>query len=67
MGLSEGAVQAPRRGKLLENKQGMVISLEPTVTFTQGGDFNICLEDDLLVTESDCENLTQQASLDLYV
>lgn len=45
----------------------MVISLEPAVTLTPGGDFNICLEDGLSVTEADCENLTQQASLGLYL
>jgi Xaa-Pro aminopeptidase len=46
---------------------GMVLALEPTVTFSHGGDFNICLEDDLLVTEAGCERLTGAASLDLYL
>jgi Xaa-Pro aminopeptidase len=46
---------------------GMVIALEPTVTFSRGGDFNICLEDDLLVTTTGCERLTGAASLDLYL
>jgi Xaa-Pro aminopeptidase len=46
---------------------GMVLALEPTVTFTtQGGDFNLCLEDDLLITADGCERLTAAAPLDLY-
>ncbi len=55
----------PRDPTLLE--AGMMVTLEPTVCYSRGGDIFICLEDQVLVTENGCENLTGAATLDLYL
>jgi Xaa-Pro aminopeptidase len=46
---------------------GMVVTVEPTVMFSRGGDIFISLEDTLLVTEDGCDVLTQHAPLNLYL
>lgn len=46
---------------------GMVLAIEPTVCYSNGGDIFICLEDEVLVTEKGCESLTAGATLDLYL
>jgi Xaa-Pro aminopeptidase len=45
---------------------GMVLAIEPTVCYSSDGDIFICLEDQVLVTENGCEQLTSGATLDLY-
>lgn len=45
---------------------GMLVTLEPTVNFSNGGDIFVCLEDEFLITEDGCECLTCDASLELY-
>ena len=46
---------------------GMVVTLEPTICFSEGGDIFVSIEDQFLVTESGAEWLTRDAPLDLYV
>ena len=46
---------------------GIVVTLEPTITFTSDGDLNISIEDQYVITEDGNECLTTEASLDLYV
>jgi Xaa-Pro dipeptidase len=46
---------------------GIVVILEPTVTFTEGGDFNISIEYQYVITESGNECLTTGAPHDLYL
>lgn len=46
---------------------GIIVTLEPTVTFTEGGDLNISIEDQFVITESGNECLTRDAPLDLYL
>lgn len=45
---------------------GMVLNLEPTICYSDGGDIFVCLEDQVLITENGCENLTAGARVDLY-
>jgi Xaa-Pro aminopeptidase len=45
---------------------GMVVTVEPTIMYSRGGDIFISLEDTLLVTAEGCEVLTADAPLDLY-
>lgn len=46
---------------------GIIVTLEPTVTFTSGGDLNISIEDQYVITEDGNECLTKDAPLDLYL
>ncbi|MBI4218668.1 MAG: aminopeptidase P family protein [Chloroflexi bacterium] len=46
---------------------GVIVTLEPTVTFTSSGDLNISIEDQYVITEDGNECLTRDAPLDLYL
>ena len=48
-------------------RPGMVVTLEPTICFSERGDIFVSIEDQFLVTESGAEWLTRDAPLDLYV
>lgn len=54
-------------GEDMALEPGMVVTVEPTVMYSSNGDIFISLEDTLLVTEGDCEVLTEGANLDLYL
>lgn len=46
---------------------GIVVTLEPTITYTSNGDLNISIEDEYVVTESGNECLTTDATHDVYL
>lgn len=46
---------------------GMVVTVEPTVMYSDNGDIFISLEDTVLITEDGSECLTKGATLDLYL
>ncbi len=46
---------------------GMVVTLEPTICFSKGGDIFVSMEDQFLMTEDGADWLTRSAPLDLYV
>lgn len=46
---------------------GIVVTLEPTITYTSNGDLNISIEDEYVVTESGNECLTTDAPHDIYL
>jgi Xaa-Pro dipeptidase len=45
----------------------MVVTLEPTICLSDGGDIFVSIEDQFLVTETGNEWLTKAAPMDLYV
>lgn len=46
---------------------GMVVTLEPTICFSEGGDIFVSIEDQFLITEDGAEWQTRSAPLDLHV
>ncbi|MBM3956622.1 MAG: aminopeptidase P family protein [Gemmatimonadetes bacterium] len=46
---------------------GMVVTLEPTICFSEGGDIFVSMEDQFLITRDGAEWLTRDAPLDLFV
>ena len=45
----------------------MVVTLEPTICYSEGGDIFISIEDQFLITDDGAEWMTESAPMDLYV
>lgn len=45
----------------------MVVTLEPTICFSEGGDIFVSIEDQFLITRDGAEWMTESATMELYV
>ncbi len=45
----------------------MIVTLEPTICYSEGGDIFVSIEDQFLITQDGAEWMTESASMDLYV